>query len=359
MRRLLVLTALVAGTPGYAAETVRIAMGERPEREVVVRGRGLQIGPDSEDGPFQPLDRDEVRVRHVGDALEVEGERVDGPVRFRTSDAAHVLRAENIEVRGEVVALPKGSKVLLVNVLPLEDYVAAVLGGEMPVAFPMEALKAQAVAARTYALQRKIEALGQPVHLGSSVLAQVYGGVNRENPRTRAATAATAGQILTFQLAPIEAYFHASCEGSTETGLDALGRDLPYLQSVACECRPGPSTRWKADFDAGALERAFGGGHGELRVAARTPTGRVRRLELGGRSLSGVEFRQRLGYDRVRSLAFDVSPGPGGGARLTGRGLGHGAGLSQWGAKEMAEAGQDYRAILSHFYPGTELQTLY
>ena len=90
-----------------------------------------------------------------------------------------------------------------------------------------------------------------------------------------------------------------------------------------------------------------------------TPSGRVRRLELGSRSLSGVEFRQRLGYDRVRSLAFDVVDTPGGGARLTGRGLGHGAGLSQWGAKEMADAGQDYRAILAHFYPGTELQTLY
>jgi len=273
--------------------------------------------------------------------MEVEGTQVDGPVRFRTSDTEHWLRAGTTEVRGEVVALPKGSKVLLVNVLPLEDYVAAVLGGEMPVAFPMEALKAQAVAARTYALQRKIEALGQPVHLGSSVLAQVYGGVNRENPRTRAATAATAGQILTFQLAPIEAYF------------------LPYLQSVTCECRPGVSTRWKADVDASTLERAFGGGRGELRVAARTGTGRVRRLELGGRSLSGVEFRQRLGYDRVRSLAFDVAPTPGGGALLTGRGLGHGAGLSQWGAKEMADSAQDYRAILAHFYPGTELQTLY
>src|SRR5262249_16580059 len=205
----------------------------------------------------------------------------DGPVRFRTSDAAHVLRAGNIEVRGEVVALPKGSKVLLVNVLPMEDYVVAVLGGEMPVSFPMEALKAQAVAARTYALQRKIEALGQPGHLGSRGLPQVDGGVDRGDPRTRAAAAATAGQILTFQLAPIEAYFHASCEGSTETGLDALGRDLPYLQSVACECRPGPSTRWKADLDAGALERAFGGGHGDLRAAARTSTGRVRRLHLG------------------------------------------------------------------------------
>ena len=357
MRPVLAL-ALLAATATQAAETVRIAMGERAEHEVVIRGRGLQVGPDSEDGPFQPLDRDEVRIRHVGDALEVEGERAEGPLRFRTSDTAHVLRAGNTEVRGEVVALPKGSRVLLVNVLPLEDYVAAVLGGEMPVTFPLEALKAQAVAARTYALQRKIEALGQPVHLGSSVLAQVYGGVNRENPRTRAATAATAGQILTWGLAPIEAYFHASCEGNTETGLDALSRDLPYLQSVSCECRPGASTRWKADLDAGALERAFGG-HGELKVAARTPTGRVRRLELGGRSLSGVEFRQRLGYDRVRSLTFDVSPEPGGGAHITGRGLGHGAGLSQWGAKEMADSGQDYRAILAHFYPGTELQTLY
>jgi len=68
---------------------------------------------------------------------------------------------------------------------------------------------------------------------------------------------------------------------------------------------------------------------------------------------------EQLGYDRVRSLAFDVAPTPGGGALLTGRGLGHGAGLSQWGAKEMADSAQDYRAILAHFYPGTELQTLY
>jgi stage II sporulation protein D len=244
-------------------------------------------------------------------------------------------------------------------VLPLEDYVAAVLGGEMPVAFPMEALKAQAVAARTYALQRKIEALGQPVHLGSSVLAQVYGGVNRENPRTRAATAATAGQILTFQLAPIEAYFHASCEGNTETGLDALGVTSPTSRASPASAGRGPrpagrstSTRARSSGPSVAAMESSGS-------PARTGTGRVRRLELGGRSLGGVEFRQRLGYDRVRSLAFDVSPTPGGGALLTGRGLGHGAGLSQWGAKEMADSAQDYRAILAHFYPGSELQTLY
>ena len=358
MRSVLVLV-LLAAAAGHAAETVRIAMGERPEREVVVHGKGLQIGPDSEDGPFQPLNRDEVRVRHVGDALEVEGERVEGPaVRFRTSDTAHVLRAGNIEVRGEVVALPKGSRVLLVNVLPLEDYVAAVLGGEMPVSFPIAALKAQAVAARTYALSKKLEALSEPVHLGSSVLAQVYGGLNRENPRTRAATQATAGQVLTWELAPIEAYFHSSCEGRTETGLAALGRDLPYLRSVDCNCKPGPNTRWTLELTSDQLERAFGT-RGELKITGRTPSGRVRRIELGSRAMSGVEFRQRLGYEQVRSLAFEVAADGRGGARLTGRGYGHGAGLSQWGAHAMAEDGKDYRAILAHFYPDTELQQLY
>src|SRR5262249_29508956 len=166
--RWLLLTFLCAALPVRAAETIRIGMGERPDREVVVRGRGLQLGPDSAHGPFRPLNRDEVRIRHVGDGLEVDGEPVEGAARFRTSDAAHALRAGNTDVRGEVVALPRGKKVLLVNVLPLEDYVAAVLGGEMPVNFPMEALKAQAVAARTYALNKKLEALSEPVHLGSS-----------------------------------------------------------------------------------------------------------------------------------------------------------------------------------------------
>jgi stage II sporulation protein D len=358
VQRLALLAFLLTALVAHGAETVRIAMGERPDTVVVVRGKGLLLGPDSEDGPFQPLDRDEARVRHVGDGLEVDGQPIEGAVRFRTSDPAHALRAGNTDVRGEVVAVPRGRKVLLVNVLPLEDYVAAVLGGEMPVTFPTEALKAQAVAARTYALQRKIDALSQPVHLGSSVLAQVYGGLNRENPHTRAATEATAGQVLTYELEPIEAYFHSSCEGRTETGLAALGRDLPYLQSVDCNCRPGPSTRWALDVSDDELERAFGA-RGGVKVLARTSTGRVRRLQIGGRSVDAVQFRQLLGYDKVRSLSFDVASDGHGGVRLTGRGSGHGAGLSQWGAKQMADEGRDYRAILSHFYPGTELQTLY
>src|SRR4029453_15762753 len=106
MRPALALTLPAPATAAHAAETVRIAMGERPEREVVIRGKGLQLGPDSEDGPFQPLDRGGVRIRRVGGSMGGGGTRVDGPVRFRTSDTEHQIRAGTIDVRGEVVALP-------------------------------------------------------------------------------------------------------------------------------------------------------------------------------------------------------------------------------------------------------------
>jgi stage II sporulation protein D len=359
--------ALLLLLPGlvHAAETVRIAMGERPS-PLTLKGRNLAAGPDTEDGPFTPLGAGEARIRMVKGRLEVNGIVTERPVvRFRAGETDRgtgdeTIRAGATGVRGDVVALVHRGKLLLVNVLPLEDYVAAVLGGEMPPSFPIEALRAQAVAARTYALNKKIDTLDEPFHLGSSVLAQVYGGLERENPRTREATASTRGQVLTFDLEPIEAYFHSSCGGRTETGLAALQRDLPYLQSVPCPCGKHPATQWSTTLTAQELEDVLGrDARGETQVQGKTSTGRVRRLSVGSRSVDAVEFRQRFGYERVRSLLFEVAPDGKGGVKLTGRGFGHGAGLCQWGAKLMADTGKDYREILLHYYPGTELQTLY
>ena len=166
--------------------------------------------------------------------------------------------------------------------------------------------------------------------------------------------------MLTFELEPIEAYFHSSCGGRTETGLQALQRDLPYLQAVTCPCGKQPATQWSTSLSAKELEEVLGReARGDVRVLARTSTGRVRRLSVGSRTLEGVEFRQRFGYERVRSLLFEVTADGKGGVRLVGRGFGHGAGLCQWGAKLMADAGKRYQEILLHYYPGTELQTLY
>ena len=249
--------------------------------------------------------------------------------------------------------------------LRLEDYVAGVVAGEMPASFPLEALKAQAVAARSYALTRKIDAqaAGRAWDIGASVLAQVFS----RNPGkgARAAAEATAGEVLALGMEPVEAYFHASCGGRTEAGLAALGRDLPYLAAVECgRCESAPRVRWTVHAGARELASAAGlpGDATAARVVARTPSGRADKVEIqaGGRraAVAAADLRQRLGFSRLPSLAFDVRTEEGGFV-LEGRGQGHGAGLCQWGAAGLAREGKDYREILLHYYPGTDLVKMY
>ncbi|MBM7115533.1 SpoIID/LytB domain-containing protein [Archangium primigenium] len=367
LRPVALLLLLLAPLSASAVETMRIAMGDA-QGEVRVSGQGLAFGSDTEDARFSALGQDAVVVKRRGAKLELNGAPVIGAaVRFRAGpdmeDAgvpgSAPLRAGDMQVRGDVVVRLYKDGLQLINVIPLEDYLAAVLGGEMPVSFPPEALKAQAVAARTYALQKKLEAYGAPFYVGSSVLHQVYGGVNREDARTRVAVEATRGEVLTYDLAPIEAYFHASCGGRTETGWDALQRDLPYLQAVDCPCGRLPASRWSATVSEAELRAALGQSSEGFRVTSRTATHRVNRVAAaGGASVDGVTLRRKLGYTKLKSLDFDAERA-GGVWRFTGRGYGHGAGLCQWGAKALADQGRTYRDILQHYYPGTELQQLY
>ncbi len=249
--------------------------------------------------------------------------------------------------------------------LRLEDYVAGVVAGEMPASFPPEALKAQAVAARSYALTRKIEAqvAGRAWDIGAGVLAQVF--ARQPGAAARAAAEATAGEVLALGMDPVEAYFHSSCGGRTEGGLAALGRDLPYLASVECgRCDRAPRVRWALELGARELAKVvgLGGAATAARVSSRSPTGRAEKVEVeaGDRKVivSATDLRQRLGFSRLPSLAFDVSR-RGGAFVLEGRGHGHGAGLCQWGAAGLAREGRTYREILAHYYPGVDVVRLY
>jgi len=367
LRPVALLLILLAAPPSLAVETMRIAMSE-VRAEVQVSGQGLALGMDAEEASFHPLGKSRVTVRRRGRRLEVNGAPIVGDTaRFRAgwvADDAGVpgeepLRAGDMEVRGDVVVRLYKEGLQLINVIPLEEYLAAVLGSEMPTSFPLEALKAQAVAARTYALQKKLEAYGSPFYMGSSVLHQVYGGVTSEDPKTRAAVEATRGEVLTYELAPIEAYFHASCGGHTESGQAALQRDLPYLQPVDCPCGKLPASRWSASVSEAELREALDGSPDGLRISGRTRTHRVTRISNGdGDSVDGARFRQRLGYTKLKSLDFEVER-TAHGYLFTGRGYGHGAGLCQWGAKVLADGGWSYKDILSHYYPGAEFQQLY
>ena len=360
------LLALVVALPAQAVETMRISMGP-PVASAEIRGVQLAWGPDSETGQVTPARRSAVTVEARQGRLWLDGAPVVGKaIRFRAGDDAAdagvvgtaPISAGGMEVRGDVVAWLDGRRLRLINVLPLEEYLAAVLGGEMPASFPLEALKAQAVAARTYAIERKLSSLGEPYFLKSSVLAQVYKGISREDARTRKAVAETRGEILTYELQPIEAYFHASCGGRTESGKEALGRDLPYLQSVDCPCGKLPQSRWSLRLPTDELDEVLGGRASSLAVVSRTRTGRAREIRVGRRTMDAVSFRARIGYDKVKSLSFKIEP-EAGGYLLEGKGYGHGAGLCQWGAKVYADEGKGFRWILSHYYPGAELQRLY
>jgi stage II sporulation protein D len=345
---------LLAGS-SFAAETMRIAMSGEVA-SVELRGDGLAVGDDDDDATFEVLG-DRATVTLVGGRLAVNGKpSAREALRFRAATAG-TLSALGVRVHGDVVVVPGRSKLVAVNVLPLEEYLVGVLGGEMPKSFPLEALKAQAVAARTYALNKKIEQYGQPFHLGSSVISQVYRGLEVEDPRTREAVEATRGLVLTWMLQPIEAYFHASCGGRTEAGADALGRDLPYLRAVDCPCGKLPSSHWTLTLKQQELASLFTKAGG-LEVQGRTRTGRVRRVAVGPRSIDGVTFRERIGYTRLKSLDFHIEKAKDG-WRLEGHGFGHGAGMCQWGARVLAEAGWPFGKILQHYYPGTELQALY
>ena len=354
MRVAVVLMAVLASVPARAVEQVRIAVADGVGRTQVT-GHGLERSPWGDDDVFTPLKADKVWVEWKKGQVFLDGKAAGSALRLR---GAGIVQVKGFAMRGtvDIKAMPNG--LLVVNAIPLEDYLAAVLGGEMPANFPEEALKAQAIAARTYAIQRKLDTFGKPYHMGSTVLSQVYGGAGREDPRTRKAVDATKGMVVTYDLAPIEAYFHASCGGRTETGLQALSRELPYLQSVDCPCEHDPKTRWTVTIPGKTLAKDFHVEPKDLRVTQRTKTGRAITLSDGEHHVDAVSFRRVLGYDQVRSLAFSVER-EGSDLKLTGRGFGHGAGLCQVGAKLLAEQGWDYERILAHYYPGTDLQRMY
>ena len=143
--------------------------------------------------------------------------------------------------------------------------------------------------------------------------------------------------------------------------LVALGRDLAYLQPVDCPCGRLASSRWELSLPTSEMSSLLGRRDvAPLSVAARSRAGRVKVLRLGHDPMDAATFRQLLGYSRLKSLWFDVvDEGRDGWVKISGHGYGHGAGLCQWGAKLHAESGWNYRQILQHYYPGTELQRMY
>ncbi len=257
--------------------------------------------------------------------------------------------------RGKVQVVAVNGQLVAIDIVDLEHYLYSVLGAEMSATFPSEALKAQAVAARTYALYRSQSARKKLFDVDNTEASQVYKGLSTEANTTQAAVKATSGQVMTYKGKLILAAFHSASGGHTENVEDIWSNALPYLRGVPDDDLGTPGYEWTKTFSLAQLSESLN----IPNITAITPErttqfGSVLSLKATGdneQTLTREGIRSKL---KLRSLRFTITSTPEG-FIFNGRGNGHAIGLSQWGAYNMAQKGVKYSSILAHYYQGVNL----
>jgi len=269
--------------------------------------------------------------------------------------------------RGEVDIIKANDLTLIVvNELDVEDYLYGVLYHEVSHRWPAEVLKAQAIAARTYALYQKKMMAGKDYHVTADVYSQVYGGRASEKFSTNRAVDATRGKVLTFNGDIFPAYYHATCGGFTEDASNLWKTDLPPLKGVACGfCTRSKHFHWtrkiRMSYIAEVLQKAGYPitGVSSIKIESRNPSHRINNVIITGpggeTAIPGKDFRIAIGPNLLRSNNYDVIVD-----RdivvFNGIGWGHGVGMCQWGAYFMARKGYKAKQILQYYYPGAEVR---
>ncbi len=248
----------------------------------------------------------------------------------------------------------------LINELSLEEYIKNVVSAEVGADWDMEALKVQAVISRTYAIFQKLQNSNPNYDITSSVLHQVYKGAS-DNARISYAVMDTEGEVLTYNGKLIEAFYHSTSGGMTESAEEVFGKSYPYLKPVTGSCETSPYWIWERRIPVEEFEKALNVmGIRDIRISSYTATKRVKTLDVvhsgGTTTVKTTDLRKLLGWSRLPSTNFSLSHDAGTFV-LDGKGYGHGVGLCQWSALEMAKSGMNYRDILAYFYPGTVIQS--
>jgi len=280
-----------------------------------------------------------------------------------------------------VYALAEG-KVVLVNEVDLEDYLKGVVGKEMNLAEGEEALKAQVIAARTYAVhEQRLERLrrvkGEKFDLYDDERSQVYGGMERETDLASRLVDATRGMFVVYEGRLVRAYYSSACGGFTEPAWEVLGEEcgrIPPLAGRKCGyCERRAIHRWEApvvipkkEISERCLPREFQGARiRSVEVTRALPGGRAVELTVSLENTSKTvripaqDFKRGLVSVRLRSTLWDRIEDQGEAVAVSGRGFGHGAGMCQVGAYEMARDGKTAAAILEYYFPSAAVQKLY
>jgi len=270
--------------------------------------------------------------------------------------------------RGDIRILKEENKIMVVNEIDVEDYLMGVLYHEMAHYWPVEALKAQAIAARTYAIYQKVISKKRYYDVTSDVYSQVYGGRRSETWRTSRVINQTRRLVMLYNGKLFPAYYHATCGGRTTDAVNLWGIDIEPLKGRECGfCNFSPHFRWKKELALDTIsERLREAGYDikdivSIDIIKRDESGRILELELKGKDgsirLDGNRFRLIIGPNLIKSTNFEIDFR----SRFVtfyGKGWGHGVGMCQWGAYGMARKGYKAEEILKYYYPGVEIVEL-
>lgn len=383
----LILTAFLFFSRAEAVEnpSIRVRLESSLER-LQVEGLGVQI--HGREKSFQMVaipqrQRIEIRRESMAGHSVWRVER-NGSVEI-VSEPFLLMRS--IEMRAGSKLLPtqvflapqKKSQFDVIGVLPLENYLVGVIASEMPLSWPLETLKAQAIAARSYALVSMRERQGQVYHVESSILDQVFTHIGNGPDdsaliaKAKEAVHLTEGQVLydpQNRNRILKAYYHSDCGGKTASAKAVWGYGSPLGGAIDESCPIRPKSRWSLQLSQEALTERIKkflrqpqlGFLQNFRLIRPSSKDRVEKIQLFWESgkdmlVSAQDFRAAIGFEQMRSTLFEVEK-KANGYQFSGSGFGHGVGLCQWGARRLGQLGRSSQEILAHYYPFAPIQKL-
>ena len=308
----------------------------------------------------QKVQNKEVSIPKVEEKKQVN--EVSTPKVEEKTEAKEVSTPKEVVDNNIYVSVGRNGSVVKIE---LEEYVTGVVGAEMPASFNVEALKAQAVIARTYALKANSRGTvlsdneSSQSYKSNEELKSLWGSsYNTYYNKIKGAVDSTRGMYLTYKGNYIEAVYHSTSNGRTEDSSNVWGNSFPYLVSVDSPYdSSNPSYLKTVSFSYSDISKKLGviiTSDTNFIINGKTSGDRVSSISVGEVSFSGIEFRSKLG---LRSADFDIEKNDEN-VVITTRGYGHGVGMSQYGANGMAKNGSSYRDILFHYYPGVSLKSL-
>lgn len=397
--------AIIPPTHFAASSRIRVRLAES-EPAVSIRGYDLKIQDGTEATPTQSSGRTLSKLADISEwSLRCHGDRVRALIPKSgqllelhspviVSSPAGMIRFHSRPYRDEIRVYAKGSRCEVINELDIEKYLTGIVNAEFSSQWNEEAVKAQVIAARTYAyFQLKSVRSHTPFShydVDASVKDQVYDGYGSEDFRGSRAVEKTRGIVLMVsnpgspgQLEPLKAFYHSSCAGTTELPENVWGSHFTgFNQSVSCPfCKQSDKVAWNMDLGKIEVQKAIIKGaqsqgapkgwpkgwreilaQGELQDLRAGNVDRAHhRLEIGTvwswrgsryeLPMSGVRFRDWIGTSRLKSTVFDLARSGSDTWHFVGRGNGHGVGMCQLGAKFLGETGFKTASILKHYYP--------